>query len=128
MPLSEEEQRLLEQMEQALATEDPKFASTLRGSTLQARSRRRAIGAAFGFLVGITVLMLGAIRPSTVIAVAGFLIMLGSAYAFVVLFGRSRGSGESRPSASKPVRKPKASSGSFMDKMEQRWRRRRGDS
>ena len=35
MPLSEEELRLLEQMEHALAQEDPKFASTLRGSTLE---------------------------------------------------------------------------------------------
>ena len=31
MPLSENEQRLLQQMEKALAAEDPKFASALRG-------------------------------------------------------------------------------------------------
>ena len=35
MPLSEEELRLLEQMERALVEEDPKFASTLRGTTLR---------------------------------------------------------------------------------------------
>jgi len=33
VPLSEEELRLLEQMERALVEEDPKFASTLRGSS-----------------------------------------------------------------------------------------------
>ena len=33
MPLSEEELRLLEQMERALVEEDPKLASTLRGTT-----------------------------------------------------------------------------------------------
>ena len=41
MPLSEEELRLLEQMERALVEEDPKFASTLRGTSLR-RSARRA--------------------------------------------------------------------------------------
>ena len=46
MPLSEEELRLLEQMEHALAQEDPKFASTLRGSTLERVARMRTIAAA----------------------------------------------------------------------------------
>jgi len=32
MPLSEHEQRLLEQMEKALYAEDPKFATSLRGA------------------------------------------------------------------------------------------------
>ena len=43
MPLSEEELRLLEQMERALVEEDPKFASTLRGTTLRQSARRKAI-------------------------------------------------------------------------------------
>ena len=43
MPLSEEELRLLEQMERALVEEDPKFASTLRGTSLRRSARRRAI-------------------------------------------------------------------------------------
>ena len=41
MPLSEHEQRLLEQMERALYAEDPKLASTLRGADLRAHHRRR---------------------------------------------------------------------------------------
>ena len=43
MPLSEEELRLLEQMERALVEEDPKLASTLRGTSLRRSARRRAI-------------------------------------------------------------------------------------
>ena len=35
MPLSEEELRLLEQMERALVREDPKLASTLRGTAMR---------------------------------------------------------------------------------------------
>ena len=43
MPLSEEELRLLEQMERALVQEDPKFASTLRGTAFRRSARRKAI-------------------------------------------------------------------------------------
>ena len=91
MPLSEEEQRLLEQMEQALSTEDPKFASTLRGSALRARSRRRAALAAAGFLAGVAILMTGAVVKETVVAVIGFLAMLAAAYVFVSQWRRSTG-------------------------------------
>ena len=50
MPLSEEELRLLEQMERALVEEDPKFASTLRGTSLRSVARRRAIIAGVVFV------------------------------------------------------------------------------
>ena len=43
MPLSEEELRLLEQMERALQEEDPKFASALRGNSLRRAAQRRAM-------------------------------------------------------------------------------------
>ena len=43
MPLSEEELRLLEQMERALVEEDPKLASTLRGTTMRRHARRQLI-------------------------------------------------------------------------------------
>ena len=52
MPLSEEELRLLEQMERALVEEDPKFASTLRGTTLRQSARRKAILAGVVFVGG----------------------------------------------------------------------------
>ena len=53
MPLSEEELRLLEQMERALVAEDPKLASTLRGTAIRRAARRRAIVAGVVFVVGI---------------------------------------------------------------------------
>ena len=56
VPLSEEELRLLEQMERALVAEDPKLASTLRGTTLRATARRRALLAGCVFLVGVVVM------------------------------------------------------------------------
>ena len=50
VPLSEHEQRVLEQMEQALYAEDPRFATSLVGKS-EARQRRRR--AALGLLIAI---------------------------------------------------------------------------
>ncbi len=79
MPLSEEELRMLEQMERALVAEDPKFASTLRGTTMRRVARQRTILAGVGLLIGIAVLMTGAISRITVVGVIGFIIMLAAA-------------------------------------------------
>jgi len=89
VPLSEEELRLLEQMERALSEEDPKFASTLRGSTLRRVARQRAILAGIVFLGGIALLMTGAIAEMIPVAVGGFVVMLASAtYALSTLRSR----------------------------------------
>ena len=79
MPLSEEELRLLEQMEQALAQEDPKFVSTLRGSSLERVARMRTIVAAVVFVLGIGMLMGGTISAQIWLGVLGFVVMLASA-------------------------------------------------
>ena len=68
MPLSEEELRLLEQMERALVAEDPKFVSALRGTARRRDARRRSIIAGAVFLLGVVVLMTGAVMANTVIA------------------------------------------------------------
>ena len=80
MPLSEEELRLLEQMERALVEEDPKFASTLRGTSLRSSARRRAIAAAVCFVLGVGVLMAGAVSTLYPVAIGGRRLMsrLGS--------------------------------------------------
>ena len=135
MPLSEEEQRLLEQMEQALVAEDPKFASALRGSALVARSRRHAILAVLGFLAGVAALMIGAIATLTVVAVVGFILMLTSAYVFVIAWRRAQQGDDSSNTqeqagggeATSSRRSRSRSHGSFIERMEERWRRRRED-
>jgi len=120
MPLSEEEARLLHQLEQSLAAEDPDFASTLRGSKLFAHNRRIALLAVLGFIVGIVLLFTGAIMAVTAIGVVGFISMLASAYIFLNAYRRGIGSSEEKTSRSAP---PKPS-GSFVDRMEERWNRR----
>src|SRR3954465_6013657 len=79
VPLSEEELRALEQMERALVQEDPKLASTLRGTNLRRAARRRAILAGVCFVVGLAVLMAGAIARQTFVGILGFVVMLASA-------------------------------------------------
>jgi Protein of unknown function (DUF3040) len=143
VPLSEEELRLLEQMERALVEEDPKLASTLRGTSLRRSARRRAILAGFVFVVGVAVLMTGAIAQLWYVGIVGFVIMLGSA---TVALGSIRGQAGNaephatdhssgftvieggRPSRTRKTRNRSTSSSSFMERMEERWRRRRGES
>ena len=79
MPLSEEELRLLEQMERALVAEDPKFASTLRGTRIRQHARRQMIAGALVFVVGVTLLMSGAVLKIIPLGILGFVVMLASA-------------------------------------------------
>ncbi|WP_395652949.1 DUF3040 domain-containing protein [Phycicoccus elongatus] len=53
MPLSEHEQQMLEQMEQALASEDPRFAHQMRGGTTLAVRRRRLVLGILGVVIGL---------------------------------------------------------------------------
>ncbi|HEY6933478.1 MAG TPA: DUF3040 domain-containing protein [Marmoricola sp.] len=151
MPLSEEENRLLAQMERALAAEDPKFVSTLRGRTLERTARLRAIAAGVVFLAGIALLMGGVIAQLTWLGIVGFLVMLGSATIGLAAWrGRhaprdarvpedpSGGAHETghgfrvveggrghRPKRQRARKQRGSSHGTFMQRMEQRWERRR---
>jgi hypothetical protein len=50
VPLSEHEQRQLEQIEQGLRADDPRFADVVHGAGPRVRYRRGVIAAALGFL------------------------------------------------------------------------------
>lgn len=131
MPLSEEELRLLEQMERALVAEDPKLASTLRGSGLLRRARRQLILSGIGFILGIAMLMSGVVFQITVVGIIGFVVMLASAY--IGLEGwRSHNQAANDPTAAlggKSKGKSKgakpANDATFMDRFEERWKKRR---
>ena len=130
VPLSEEEQRLLEQMEEALAAEDPKFASALRGAASRQHHKRVMFAAIVGFLAGVAILMTGAVQMITALAVGGFLVMLGSAY-LALTHWRKMAEPE-LPDNVRPIGKSKgrpapSKQSGFMNRMEDRWRRRRDD-
>lgn len=143
MPLSEEELRLLEQMERALVEEDPKLASTLRGTTMQRAARRRAVVAGVVFALGIAALTTGVVASQPIVGIVGFVIMLSAATIGVTAlrspvlqqpmretrhegFGVVDG-GRSQRSKVRGLRRPgtSRSSGSFMERMEERWRHRK---
>jgi predicted lipid-binding transport protein (Tim44 family) len=125
VPLSDNEQRLLEQMERALYAEDPKFASTMRGGVRRPGVMRRLLLGGAGIVVGLIVLVLGVVQKQVLLGVLGFVCMLaGTAYA---VSSQRRGplgvvgaSGTVRPAAG-ARRRPRAS---FMQRLEERWDRR----
>ena len=120
MALSAEEQRLLNQMEAALAAEDPKLANALRGTTTRRLHRRRAAIAGVGFLLGVAALI-GGMEVSPALSVVGFVIML-AATVIAVTSWRHVGDVSARPAA-----RSQQSDKAFMDKMEERWRRRQDE-
>jgi hypothetical protein len=130
VPLSEHEQRMLEQMERALYAEDPKFASALEGSGLYTYAHRRAALCGAGFLVGIGLLMGGLVAARIWISVVGFLVMLACAVIAVAGWRRSVRVARAVPAGParrapgrRGARQPKR--GTVMDRIEERWQRRR---
>lgn len=126
MALSQEEQRLLEQMEAALAAEDPRLANTLRGTTRRKIHRRQVAIAGAGFVLGLAALV-GGMQIHPAVSVVGFLVMLASTIVAVTAWRHV--SDESEKSAKNPRHpsSPPPSSKPFMDKLEERWRRRMGE-
>ena len=76
MPLSEHEQRVLEQIERALYADDPKFAATVRGIDPRTLHRRRYLRASLGAIIGVVLLPVGIAVQQLELSVAGFVLML----------------------------------------------------
>jgi hypothetical protein len=148
MPLSEHEQRLLDQIERALYQEDPKFASTVRQTDLRTHMRRRLRRAAVVLVAGFALLLTGLIAfggsaLGTVTGVAGFVVMVGALLLAMTAWKRLQpGSPEltvvgepgepgapqptarPRPQRSRPAKPQRGSSGGMKDRLEERWKRR----
>ncbi|MDO5676533.1 MAG: DUF3040 domain-containing protein [Propionibacteriaceae bacterium] len=125
MALSEQEQRLLEQLEASLKAEDPKLADRLSGTTQIKVHRRRAAIAGLAFVAGVIVLLIGVqIHPA--VSIVGFLLMLGGALVGISSWQRVA---DDNPQPARPGGGPRFTPGpssnqEFMDKLEERWRRR----
>ncbi len=127
MPLSEYEQRVLEQMERQLASDDPRLANTLTQ-----RGRRpvlRYVLASVGAAVGLLLLVLGAATDRPVLGVIGFVLMFAAvAYVFAAPRSRKEAAAEQPTAARAASRGRSANRRSVMTRLEERWERRRGDS
>jgi len=128
MPLSEQEQRLLEEMERSLYHNDADFVATVSGR----RSRPNYTMVVVGVLVivlGIGALAAGVITKLAVIGILGFAIMIVGA--LLIFSPRDAAAGSSsatsapRPGGRGAGKRP-GSSSSFMDRINERWEKRQG--
>jgi hypothetical protein len=124
MPLSEHEKRLLAQMEEALAVDDPRLVNALTGSARV--SRNRVLGAIALVITGIATLFAGLtffseISAQMMIGLGGFLLALTGS---VILFRAftTPGALMSAPSGGKP-KAPRPNKG-LGDRLQERWDQR----
>lgn len=134
MPLSEHEQRMLDQIERDLYAQDPKFASAVRrggGGGIRSSQGPRKLQAIALFVVGLVLLVAG-IPLSTqsqlflLISLLGFLLMFGAGV-LILLGGKARPAAESGESSSaerSAAPKKRPSGKNFTARMEERFRRR----
>jgi hypothetical protein len=128
VPLSDHEQRLLEQLERALQDEDPKFASALQGSRLRGSLKLRLRLAVLGVLLGLAALVYGLVAPHHVVAaeIAGAVVAVLCAYVAWSSWRRMPAPGEIAPAARvKAASRTVTPHGTFMQRMELRWQHRR---
>ncbi|CAN5577535.1 DUF3040 domain-containing protein [soil metagenome] len=119
MPLSEQEQRLLDEMERHLMRNDADVVSAATdGRTL---SYRNIVYGTVLVLVGLGALIVGVSTQLIVVGVIGFVVMLGGV---VLAVTPTRGL-PSGPVAAAPAPPKAKASSSFMDRMNDRWDRRR---
>ena len=124
MPLSDHEQRLLDEIEQALYAEDPKFAASVRSARTRSRGRRSAMLCVLGVVAGLALVLVGLVANLVVLSVIGFVLLVGSCgYGAQLLRGRGHlGGTESTRSSGGSPRAPRQSG--LKSRMEERLRRR----
>ena len=130
MPLSDHEQRMLDQIESALYAEDPKFASSVRGGHLRTPSTLRRLQGVGLFVAGLAMLVAGVAIKATMVAgfpalsVLGFVVMFAGVV-FAVSGPPAPGTRERNETPGRTrARRGGAAGGSFTNRMEDRFRRR----
>jgi hypothetical protein len=119
MPLSDEEKRLLAEMEAALAVDDPKLVSTLSGKVRTPKKNRMLTGIAL-FFTGIATLLAGLISQTVPVGIAGFIFAL---VGLVLIISNIAMRGGSTTGQGPRKQKPKWSA-----TLEERWDRRQQEN
>ncbi len=112
MPLSEQEQRLLDEMERNLYRHDADFVATVSGSSTKPDFRAMVIGILIAIL-GIAVVVTGVATRLPIVGVLGFLIMFGGV--LISLRRSKERPGVDSKSGTREHRR------SFMDRMNEKW-------
>jgi len=131
VPLSEHEQRQLEQIEQALYREDPKFGRLVRSSDPRVHYKRKLVQALVGILIGVGALVAGVVTHRVyLVAVGAAVVLLGLLWGVV---SWRRHLARVRPARAKASPARSAGPGRsarpnwrarMMERLEERWRRR----
>lgn len=116
MPLSEQEQRLLDEMERHLMRNDTDVVTPREGRTISYRNV--TIGALL-ILLGIGALVVG-VSTHMIVGIVGFLAMLGG----VILAATPAKVDLTDLADTARAPRPQRTSATFMDKMNDRWDRR----
>lgn len=123
MPLSEHEQRLLEEMERNLYQNDADFVATVSGRRGKPNYRLVVLGALLA-VAGVGALVAGVIVRQPIVGVVGFGLMLGGVL-MVISPGRSTEAASAGSSSAGRAPQPRRSS--WMTTMTERWERRQED-
>jgi hypothetical protein len=134
VPLSEHEQRQLEQIEQALYREDRRLARLVRSSDPRVHYKRRVAEALFGLAAGAAMIAAGIVLAIIGLAVAGFVVLLlcgiwalnsWRQMSTVALAAASGGGGPAGKRRSRRSRRAKSvPRGTLGERIDERWRRR----
>jgi Protein of unknown function (DUF3040) len=117
MPLSEHEQRLLDEMERSLYHNEADDVTTVGAGRPRANYTAIALGIVAG-VVGIALLLVGVVSRIAVIGLVGFVIMFAGAMLAIAPPRRLTVSPRGTARAKRP---------SFMDSLNERWDRRSDD-
>ena len=130
MPLSEHEQRQLEQIEQALYREDRRLVRLVRSSDPRVHHRRRVVQSASGFVAGAGMVAAGVVLSHDyyLLVAGGFIVMLLSAIWVLASWRRMAGGTANTGRRNGDARRPRGSRGrrpsTMMERFDERWRRR----
>jgi hypothetical protein len=132
VPLSEHEQRQLEQIEQALYREDPKFGRLVRSSDPRVHYKRKLVQALVGILIGGGALAAGVVTHRVYLEAVGAAVVALSLLWAMVSWRRHAARTRPAPARVSQPRAAVAGSGRsrpgwrarLMERMEERWRRR----
>ena len=122
MPLSEQEQRLLDEMERNLYQNDADFVATVGAGRGRTNYRGIILGAVL-VLVGVVTLLIGVGSRLPIVGVLGFLVMFGGVFLALTPARGPKSSMHGDDRTGSPRAKAKRSSG-FMDNINDRWERR----
>jgi hypothetical protein len=91
VPLSEHEQRQLEQIEQALYADHPRLARAMRAKDPKVHYRRRLVQASLGFVIGVGALVAGVVLRHSWLDGVGFVLMVASSIWAIANYRRMSG-------------------------------------